>query len=236
MMRIATARKRKDASHHWDTKETVLARSRMVEDQIIQRGIHDPRVLEAFRKVPRHVFVSSRERDWAYTDGPIPLGFGQTISQPYIVALMTETLRLGGNEKVLEIGTGSGYQAAILSCLASRVYSVERIVELAHSAEKRLVRLGIFNVKVVYGNGSLGFPEEAPFEAIIVTAAAPEIPRPLIEQLAEGGKLVLPVGERGDQTLIKVTKAGNTVQKEDLGLCAFVPLIGREAWDIGCSA
>jgi protein-L-isoaspartate(D-aspartate) O-methyltransferase len=131
---------------------------------------------------------------------------------------MTETLGLGGNEKVLEIGTGSGYQAAILSCLANRVYSVERIVELARSAEKRLAMLGII------------------FEAIIVTAAAPEIPRPLVEQLAEGGKLVLPVGERGGQTLIKVTKAGNTIQKEDLGLCAFVPLIGREGWDIGPSS
>lgn len=231
MMTIATARKRKVAVYTWDTEETVWARSRMVEQQIVGRGICDRRVFEVFRRVPRHVFVPAKEKDFAYTDGPIPLGFGQTISQPYIVALMTEALGLGGKEKVLDIGTGSGYQAAILSRLANRVYSVERIVELARMAEKRLAKLRIFNVKIVYGNGSLGLPVEAPFDAIIVAAAAPEIPRSLVEQLAEGGRLVLPVGERETQTLIKITKRGSTVHKEDLGLCAFVPLIGQAGWE-----
>ncbi|MFQ5849554.1 MAG: protein-L-isoaspartate(D-aspartate) O-methyltransferase [Candidatus Binatia bacterium] len=203
----------------------------MVEEQIVQRGINVGRVSEAMREIPRHIFVPREEKKWAYIDGPIPLGYGQTISQPYMVALMTQALALGGNEKVLEIGTGSGYQAAILSKLAKQVYSVERIEELARRAKRTLAKLGILNVRVVYGNGCLGLPEEAPFDAIIVTAAAPEVPKPLTEQLAEGGRLVLPVGERGTQTLVKITKAGNTVHKEDLGLCAFVPLIGRSGWE-----
>lgn len=229
-MKKAIARDGESTDHPWDTWETIQARSRMVEEQIAQRGIRDPRILEAVREIPRHVFVPNKEKKWAYMDGPLPLGFGQTISQPYIVALMTDALALRGDEKVLEIGTGSGYQAAILSRLAAQVYSIERVEELARRAEKRLAKLGILNVKVVYGNGSLGLPEEAPFNAIIVTAAAPEIPKPLIEQIAEGGRLVLPVGEKDTQTLTKITKAGQTVSKEVLGLCSFVPLLGHEGW------
>ncbi len=216
----------KRAAHPWDTDETVRARWRMVKEQIIPKGIRDHRVLEAVREIPRHTFVPERETRWAYIDAPLPLGFGQTISQPYIVALMTEALALRGNEKVLEIGTGSGYQAAILSQLARQVYSIERIEELACRAKKSLDELGISNVKVVHGNRSLGLPEEARFDAIIVTAAAPEIPKPLIEQLADGGRLVLPVGEMETQSLTKVTKTGHTVHREALGLCVFVPLIG----------
>jgi len=221
----------KRAAHPWDTDETVRARWRMVEEQIIQKGIRDHRVLEAVHEIPRHTFVPERETRWAYIDAPIPVGWGQTISQPYIVALMTEALELQGQEKVLEIGTGSGYQAAILSRLAARVYSIERIEGLACRAKETLDELGIFNVTVTHGNGSIGLPEEAPYDAIIVTAAAPDIPKPLIEQLADGGRLVLPVGERDSQTLTKITKTGQTIQRANLGLCVFVPLIGREGWE-----
>ena len=225
-----SAKKGEYAAHQRDTDETIRARRRMVEEQIIPRGIHDTRVLEAIRDIPRHTFVPGKVTDWAYIDAPIRLGFGQTISQPYIVALMTEALGLVGKEKVLEIGTGSGYQAAILSRLVAQVYSIERIEELACRAKKSLDMLGISNVKVVHGNGSLGLPEEAPFDAIIVAAAAPDIPKPLIDQLADGGRLVLPVGERDSQTLTKITRTGHTTQIEDLGLCVFVPLIGRAGW------
>jgi protein-L-isoaspartate(D-aspartate) O-methyltransferase len=202
----------------------------MVEEQIVRRGIHATRVLEAMREVPRHIFVPRKRRPWAYADGPLLLGHDQTISQPYIVALMTEALGLKGEERVLEIGTGSGYQTAILSRLAKQVYSVERIGELARRAREKLGKLGIRNVTVIVGNGSLGLPGETPFDAIIVTAAPPEIPEPLIEQLAEGGRLVLPVGEREAQELVKITKRGGVIDKESLGLCSFVPLIGREGW------
>jgi len=226
-----SAKKGEYAGHQRDTDETIRARWRMVEEQIIQRGIRDPRVLKAFREVPRHIFVPDNDTDWAYIDAPIPIGSGQTISQPYIVAVMTEALELHGQEKVLEIGTGSGYQAAILSHLARRVCSIERIEGLARRAKETLEELGITNVKVVHGNGSIGLPEEAPFDAIIVTAAAPDIPKPLIEQLADGGRLVLPVGERDSQTLTKITSTGHTTQRVNLGLCVFVPLIGRGGWE-----
>ena len=219
----------------WDTDETIRARWHMVEEQIIQRGIRDSRVLKAVREVPRHVFIAERDPQWAYIDAPIPVGWGQTISQPYIVALMSEALELKGEERVLEIGTGSGYQAAILSHLVRHVYSIERIEGLARRAKETLQELGITNVKVVHGNGSIGLPEEAPYDAIIVTAAAPDIPRPLIEQLADGGRLVLPVGERDSQTLTKITRTGHTTRREDLGLCAFVPLIGRAGWEFNSS-
>jgi len=221
----------KRAAHPWDTDETVRARWRMVEEQMIQRGIHDPRVLDAVREVPRHMFVPDKEPQWAYIDAPIPVGWGQTISQPYIVALMTEALELQGHEKVLEIGTGSGYEAAILSRLATRVHSIERIEGLACRAKETLDELGIFNVTVTHGNGSIGLPEEAPYDAIIVTGAAPDIPKPLIKQLADGGRLVLPLGERDSQTLTKITRTGHTTQRVNLGLCVFVPLIGREGWE-----
>ncbi len=210
----------------WDTDETIRARWHMVEEQIIRRGIRNPRVLKAVREVPRHVFVPDQDLQWAYIDAPIPVGWGQTISQPYIVALMSEALALQGEERVLEIGTGSGYQAAILSHLARHVCSIERIEGLARRAKETLEELGITNVKVVRGNGSIGLPEEAPFDGIIVTAAAPDVPKPLIDQLADRGRLVLPVGERDSQTLTRITRTGHTTRREDLGLCAFGPLIG----------
>ncbi len=219
----------------WDTDETIRARWRMVEEQIIQRGIRDPRVLKAVREVPRHVFVPDKDPQWAYIDAPIPVGWGQTISQPYIVALMSETLGLRGEERVLEIGTGSGYQAAILSHLARHVCSIERIEGLARRAKATLEELGITNVRVVHGNGSIGLPEEAPFDAIIVTAAAPDVPKPLIDQLADGGRLVLPVGDRDMQSLTKITRTGHTTRREDLGLCVFVPLIGSAGWELKSS-
>jgi protein-L-isoaspartate(D-aspartate) O-methyltransferase len=206
--------------------EMISERLRMVEEQLVERGIRDPRVLEAMRQVPRHLFVPGNNRGLAYMDGPLPLGFGQTISQPYIVALMTEALGLGGKEKVLEIGTGSGFQAAILSRLARQIYTIERIEELANRARKTLVAIGISNVTVVHGDGTWGLPEQAPFDAIIVTAGALEVPKPLIDQLAEGGRLVAPIGETYDQNLLRIIKIGGRLCKKDLGPCIFVPLIG----------
>ncbi len=219
----------------WDTDETIRARWRMVEEQIIQRGIRDPKVLKAVREVPRHVFLPDKDPLWAYIDAPIPVGWGQTISQPYIVALMSESLELQGEERVLEIGTGSGYQAAILSHLAGHVCSIERIEGLARRAKETFEELGITNVKVVHGNGTIGLPEEAPFDAIIVTAAAPDVPKPLIDQLTDGGRLVLPVGDRDLQSLTKITRTGHTTRREDLGLCVFVPLIGSAGWNLKSS-
>ena len=219
-----------DSCAPWETEEIVIARARMVDEQLVGRGIRDPRVLMAFREIPRHLFVPESTRDWAYKDGPLPIGHGQTISQPYIVALMTEVLELKGTEKVLEIGTGSGYQAAILSRLVSQVITIERIAELADIARVVLNRLSIGNVTVCHGNGTLGHPEGSPFDGIIVTAGAPDVPEPLIEQLSDGGRLVLPVGDRLIQTLVKITKSADTIRRESLGGCAFVPLIGSAAW------
>lgn len=217
----------------WDTAEMRRLRLSMVEEQIFERGVRDSRVLEAFRSVPRHMFVPEGEREYAYEDHPLPIGFGQTISQPYIVALMSEVLQLCGNEKVLEIGTGSGYQAAILALLSRRVYSIERIPELASEAARDLAELGLTNVTVLCRDGSMGLPEQAPFDAIIVTAAAPRPPQVLMDQLAERGRLVVPSGDRADQTLLKVTRSGSGFEQEDLGMCAFVPLIGQGGWPDG---
>ncbi len=203
------------------------ARERMVETQIAARGIKDPRVLAAMRKVPRHLFVDEALRDQAYGDYPLPIGEGQTISQPYIVALMTEALELKGPEKVLEVGTGSGYQAAILAELARWVYSIERYPSLAHRAKRILEKLGYNNVIIKVGDGTKGWPEAAPFDAIIVTAAGPKIPEPLIEQLKDGGRLVMPVGDEWSQYLIKVTKKGDRLIKENLGAVRFVKLVGE---------
>ncbi len=203
------------------------ARERMVRNQIAARGIKDARVLEAMLKVPRHLFVEEALKDQAYGDYPLPIGEGQTISQPYIVALMTEALELKGNEKVLEIGTGSGYQTAILAELARWVYSIERYPELARRARRLLDALGYKNVSIRVGDGTLGWPEKAPFEAIIVTAAGPKIPEPLWEQLAEGGRLVMPIGDEWSQNLIKVVKKGGKLYKEDLGAVRFVKLVGK---------
>jgi len=205
-------------------------REHMVESQLVRRGIKDRRVLDAMRQVPRHLFVPKDTRGLAYCDGPLPIGQGQTISQPYIVALMTELLELTGQEKVLELGTGSGYQAAILSRLVRQVYSVERHAALAEQAEKVFAQLGYDNIVISVGDGTLGWPEHSPYEAIIVTAAAPDVPQPLMEQLADRGRLVAPVGSRWSQVLAKVKRQGETLIKEHLTAVAFVPLVGKYGW------
>ncbi len=204
-------------------------RRRMVEEQLARRGIRDPRVLEAMRTLPRERFVPEPFRRFAYHDGPLEIGAGQTISQPYMVALMTEALALTGDERVLEIGTGSGYQTAVLALLAREVYTIERLEDLQQDARRRLEDLGIHNVRYRVGDGSLGWPEEAPFNRILVTAAVPEIPPPLKKQLAVGGVLVAPVGPRWGQRLIrwkKIDSRGDGIT-EGLTDCAFVPLIGQ---------
>jgi protein-L-isoaspartate(D-aspartate) O-methyltransferase len=205
-------------------------RESMLRWQIERRGILTPRVLEAFRRVPRHRFV--RREDWpdAYEDRPLPIGLGQTISQPYIVALMTNLLRLQGDETVLEIGTGSGYQAAILSLLAGQVHTIERHELLAERARQVLESLGLRNVSVHTADGSLGWPEAAPYGGILVTAAAPAVPAPLLEQLAEGGRLVLPVGPSGYQVLQVWQREGEAWTHEEVIPVAFVPLRGQYGW------
>ncbi|GAB4478019.1 MAG: protein-L-isoaspartate(D-aspartate) O-methyltransferase [Anaerolineales bacterium] len=205
-------------------------RVRMVEEQLRRRGIHAPRLLEAMLKVPRHRFVPVEHRHLAYVDGPLPIGVGQTISQPYIVALMTQLLLLEGDEKVLEIGTGSGYQAAILGELAREVHTIERHVELAKRAKQVLQELGYQNIHVHIGDGSLGLAEFAPYQAIIVTAAAPKPPPALLEQLDEGGRLVIPVGGQWGQMLERWTRRGPRYEQEEFVPVAFVPLRGEAGW------
>ncbi|MFA0777386.1 MAG: hypothetical protein PVTTEEND_001100 [Candidatus Fervidibacter sp.] len=205
-------------------------RAEMVEHQLRRRGIRDERVLAAFLKVPRHKFVRPQDLWVAYEDYPLPIGYGQTISQPYIVALMTELLALKGDECVLEVGTGSGYQAAILAELAREVITIERIPELARRAQRVLTDLGYRNVTVLVGDGSLGAPDFAPFDAIIVTAAAPHPPKALLEQLKDGGRLVIPIGDRPLQELIRFVRKGDEWQEEKHGPCLFVPLIGKNGW------
>jgi protein-L-isoaspartate(D-aspartate) O-methyltransferase len=207
------------------------ARKRMVEDQIIARGITSPRVLEAFLEVPRHLFVPLNQRPYAYQDGPLPIGLGQTISQPYIVAYMTDKLELEGDEKVLEIGTGSGYQAAILSLQAREIITMERHPRLAEIAHRLLEDLGYDNITIQQGDGTLGLPDQAPFQAVMVTAAAPQVPDPLLEQLDEGGKLIMPVGGRGGQLLRLYRRLEGKIHREDLTPVAFVPLIGDHGWE-----
>ncbi|HWO43168.1 MAG TPA: protein-L-isoaspartate(D-aspartate) O-methyltransferase [Candidatus Eisenbacteria bacterium] len=204
----------------------------MVERDLRRRGIRDPRVLDAMASVPRHRFVPERWRSAAYDDRPLPIGHGQTISQPYIVAFMTELLELKGREKVLEIGTGSGYQTAVLATLATQVFSIEIIPSLSARAKAVLDQLGFHNVHVKTGDGFFGWPEHAPFDAIVVTAAAPKIPEPLWQQLREGGRLVMPLGEPGQpQKLVRVRKIGGNKSVEDFTDVLFVPLTGaiREA-------
>jgi protein-L-isoaspartate(D-aspartate) O-methyltransferase len=208
-------------------------RTRMVETQIKSRAISDVRVLKAMSTIPRHLFIDEGLIDQAYNDSPLPIDEHQTISQPYIVALMTQALELKGRERVLEIGTGSGYQTAVLASLTDRVFSVERIASLATKARKILDKLNFYNVAIRVGDGSYGWREEAPFDAIITTAAAPEIPQYLVEQLAVGGRMVVPVGGRDVQTLYKLTRPVENQQeiiKEDLGGCRFVSLIGESGW------
>ncbi|MCS7247663.1 MAG: protein-L-isoaspartate(D-aspartate) O-methyltransferase [Anaerolineales bacterium] len=205
-------------------------RKRMVDEQLRRRGIHEPRLLKAMLKVPRHRFVPLEHRHLAYVDGPLPIGAGQTISQPYIVALMTQLLLLEGDEKVLEVGTGSGYQAAILGELARVVHTIELHAELAERAHRLLQELGYQNIHVHIGDGSLGLPEFAPYQAIIVTAAAPKAPLALLEQLDEGGRLVIPVGGQWGQMLERWTRHGSQFEQEEFVPVAFVPLRGEAGW------
>ena len=207
------------------------ARKRMVDGQIVRRGVTSPRVLEAFLEVPRHLFVPKRQRHFAYQDSPLGIGLGQTISQPYIVAYMTEKLELAGNERVLEIGTGSGYQAAILAELAEEVHTVERHAQLAEGARHLLAELGYTNVQVHEGDGTEGLTEFAPYMAIMVTAAGPDVPKPLLQQLNDGGRLVMPVGSRGGQYLVRIVRHGDEFKRENLAPVAFVPLIGEHGWE-----
>src|SRR5512136_345884 len=207
------------------------ARLKMVEEQITSRGIKDSKLIAAMRKIPRHLFVEEALQNQAYSDHPLPIGEKQTISQPYMVALMTEAMLLTGKEKVLEIGTGSGYQTAILAELSEKVFSVERIRSLAIRARKLLYELGYFNVEVKIFDGTFGWMEESPFGAIMVTAGSPDIPQPLIDQLTVGGRLVIPVGDALSQDLFRMTKIETGVKKEDLGGCRFVKLIGKYGWE-----
>jgi len=213
-----------------ESDELTRARQRMVDEQMRGRGISDPRVLDAMCAVPRHLFVPSEHGHLAYADAPLPIGHRQTISQPYIVALMTELLELQGDEIVLEIGTGSGYQAAILAHLAKRVYTLERIPELANQARDVLSAMGYDNVEVLVGDGSQGLPDHAPYGAVMVTAAAPSVPTPLKEQLADGGRLVLPVGQQMGQILERWRRQGDDLKRECVAPVAFVPLVGEYGW------
>lgn len=216
------------------TKQTEFeaARAAMVEEQIRRRGVVAETVLRAIGSVPRHDFVPYELQLGAYKDGPLPIGEGQTISQPYIVAYMTAALELIGNEKVLEIGTGSGYQAAVLSCLARQVHGVEFHSTLGRAAAERLSRLGYKNVIVHVGDGSMGLIEHAPFDGILVAAAAPKVPEPLLQQLADGGRMTVPVGKEDTQTLICVKRNGNEFTYKRGEACRFVPLLGRYGWRI----
>lgn len=205
----------------------------MVQEQLSARGIKDERVLAAMTRVPRHRFVEEGLWSQAYGDFPLPIGEGQTISQPYIVALMTQSLKLQPDDKVLEIGTGSGYQVAVVAEIARRVFSVERISAIAARARKILDELRYSNVLIKIGDGTAGWPEEAPFDAVIVTAGAPGIPEPLLGQLATGGRMVIPVGDMYSQELVKIVKTDEGYKKEDLGGCRFVKLVGAHGWKEG---
>jgi protein-L-isoaspartate(D-aspartate) O-methyltransferase len=203
----------------------------MVERQIAARGIHNQQVLAAMLEIPRHLFIPPPYDHAAYDDNPLPIGSGQTISQPYIVALMTELLHPKATDNVLEIGAGSGYQAAILSRLVRRLTTIERIMTVADMARRNLKSIGIDNVIVIEGDGSLGYPGNAPYDGIIITAATPEVPKPLIGQLADGGTLVAPVGSRDIQDLITLHKKGRSYIQESHGGVRFVPLIGQHGWE-----
>ena len=207
-----------------------LARERMVKNQLISRGIKDKRVLDAMTRIHRHLFIEEALEGEAYNDHPLPIGHKQTISQPYIVALMSEALELKGHEKVLEIGTGSGYQTAILAELSERVYTIERIRPLVESSRFLLNELGYTNILFKAYDGTLGWKDYSPFDAILITAGSPSIPDPLLEQLSEGGRMVVPVGDRFSQELIKITKRKDRLEKVNLGGCRFVDLIGVHGW------
>ena len=212
------------------SKSYRVERERMVESQLKKRGIHNSQLLEAFRKVPRHQFVSRNLRAEAYTDGPLPIGEGQTISQPYMTALMTQSSEVVPGDRVLEIGTGSGYQSAILAELGTEVYTIERVPELFEQAREALRQLHYDRVHARPANGTLGWEEEAPFDVILVTAGAPEIPGPLLEQLAIGGRLVIPLEKGYSQVLYVVRRTPKGFHKEPGERCTFVPLIGEHGW------
>jgi protein-L-isoaspartate(D-aspartate) O-methyltransferase len=211
-------------------EERQQERSRMVEHQLRQRGIKDPRLLAVMERVPRHRFLPDPDDPGAYDDHPLPIGQGQTISQPYMVALMTECLAPGSQDRLLEIGAGSGYQAAVLAELAAEVYSVERHEPLADRARRLLAELGYDNLHIVLGDGTLGHPEAAPYDGIVVTAAAPIAAKPWLDQLAEGGRLVVPIGDRFGQMLTLFRKKDDQVSRKEVCGCVFVPLIGAHGW------
>lgn len=208
----------------------VRLRETMVKEQIAAKGVRDPRVLDAIRRVPREKFVSPSELQEAYADTPLPIECGQTVSQPYMVALMTECLELQGHEKALEIGTGSGYQTAILCSLCDFVYSVEKYPELSEKAVAILQELGCSNFRVTVGDGTKGWPEYAPYDAIIVTAGAPDVPAPLMEQVAVGGRLVIPVGDAYSQVLRRIVRTETGYDSHNVCGCRFVPLVGEYGW------
>lgn len=230
-MEISVGRFRRGLKRSSEDPDYLADRQRMVEEQIKRRDIYDRRVIDALQTVPRHCFIPEEHRHLAYVDGPLPIGNGQTISQPYIVALMTQLLQLKGDETVLEVGTGSGYQAAILACLAKQVHTIERHPGLAAQAIHILKELEIDNVSVHIGDGSLGLPEYAPYQAIIVTAAAPKVPKPLLNQLDASGRLVIPVGGLWGQNLECWQRQGDQFDREVLTPVAFVPLRGEEGWE-----
>ena len=207
-------------------------RARMVEQQLRARGIRDLRLLAAMGKVPREAFIAGEYLQDAYADHPVPIGAGQTVSQPYIVAAMVEALDVHQSDRVLEVGTGTGYEAAVLAELAAEVWAIERHAELADQAREILARLGYAQVHVVHGDGSVGLPEQTPFDKILVAAAAPQIPESLVEQLADGGRLVVPVGSRSEQQVHIVRKQGGEVVVTTNDLCRFVPLVGAEGWEV----
>jgi len=211
-------------------RDAFQAERRELVAELKALGISDPRVLAAMERVPRHLFVPPEFLPYAYEDRPLPIGAGQTISQPYIVALSTQALELSPTDRVLEIGTGSGYQTAVLAELAGEVFTIERIPELSRLAQERLLSLGYGNIKFRVGDGTVGWPEEAPFDAILVTAAAPKAPKSLLDQLAEGGRMVIPIGGRTSQDLWLFRKRGRRLEREYLCPCTFVPLIGEEGW------
>ena len=215
----------------WENNNFEKARQRMVDEQLIPRGIVDPAVLRAMGTVPRHLFVEEALRSQAYGDFPLPIGSGQTISQPFIVALMTQALRLKGHERVLEIGTGCGYQAAVLAAICDKVYTIERIKSLLARARRIFDLLQLYNILSKADDGTHGWQEHAPVDAIIVTAAGPHIPEPLIEQLADPGILVMPVGDRYSQVLTAVSKHQGETTQQDLEYVRFVSLIGAHGWE-----
>lgn len=213
-----------------DQRAFHVARRHMIEQQLRSRKVTDPRVLTVMEALPRHMFVDQGMWEQAYLDRPLTIGQGQTISQPFIVGFMTQALQLTGTEKILEIGTGCGYQTAVLCMLANKIFSIERLSDLSNRARKTLYQLGLTNFQLRIGDGTLGWPDAAPFDAIIVTAGGPEIPQTYLDQLADGGRLVIPVGRAEEQQLVRVTKQGTQLTREVLTECRFVPLIGKLGW------